>query len=128
MVEKFDIKNRKIPLTVSITGTNGIREFNFILDTGASVSVFNLRLLESIGYSRKDYFKSENLKGFGGSRIKADLLKVKSAKSLGLKRNNFIIGVIDFGYTTYYDGILGVDFFLNHKLCIDFKKHEIELI
>ena len=128
MIDSFEVKYRKIPVKVLIKGKTGIRDFIFIVDTGASHSIINAALLKSIGYLSSDYCKSENLMGFGGNSIKIDFLETRSIFCLGLKRSNFVIGVHDFKLSTFYDGILGVDFFLNHKLSIDFKNGIIELI
>lgn len=127
MVDNFEVKYRKVPVKISIKGSAGIRDFVFIVDTGAAHSIINSKLLKSIGYSQKDCFKTESLSGFGGNSIEVDFIRVKSAFCLGLLRTNFVLGCNEFRSTVFYDGILGLDFFLNHKLCIDLKKGLISL-
>lgn len=54
----------------------------------------------------------------------------KSLESLGIKKNNFEICSYDFlgnGILSEYDGVLGIDFFQNNKICIDFIKSEITI-
>jgi len=127
MIDDFHLKYRKIPITVSIKGNEGIRDFRFIIDTGASYSIINEKILKPIGYSKNDFFKTERLNGFAGNSIVVDFLKVKTFNCLGLIRRNFEIGAMEFSPRAFYDGILGIDFFLNHTLCIDFKKGKVKL-
>ena len=128
MIDSFEIKYRKIPVKVSIKGKIGIVECNFILDTGASHTIINEEFIKTIGYSRKDIESTEFLRGFGKKNVnEIPFLLVKSFLCLGLVRRNFNLGFCEFSSSIFYDGILGVDFLLNHKLCIDFKKGTIEL-
>ncbi len=127
MVDNFEIKYRKIPINVSIYGVEKIGYFTFIIDTGASYSIINEKLLKPIGYSKNDFFKTERLNGFAGNSISVDFLKVKTFNCLGLIRRNFEIGAMEFSPRAFYDGILGIDFFLNHILCVDFKKGKVKL-
>jgi len=127
MIDRFEIKYRKIPIEVSIKGIEKLGYFTFIVDTGASHSIIDKNFIKTIGYTANDYTKTENLSGFGGNIVKTSFVKIKSLSSLGLIRRNFEIGVMEFSSKAFYEGILGIDFFLNHKLSIDFKKGIIEL-
>lgn len=127
MVGKFELKYRKIHIDISVKGFEGIRDLIFIIDTGASYSIVNKKTLKALGYTNKDFFKTERLQGFGGNVKNVNFLKLNSIAFLGLQRNNFEVGITDFKANVFYDGILGLDFFLNHKLCIDFKKGIVEL-
>lgn len=124
---KFDFKYRKIIVHVSIKGIDKIAKMRFILDTGASFSIINTNAMKSLGYTKKDFTKTERLQGFGGNRKNVNFLKLKSLAFLGVQRNNFEIGAADFSSNMLFDGILGIDFFKNHKLCIDLKKGFISL-
>ena len=97
------------------------------MNTGATQSIIDGELLKSIGYSRSDIDYTKKVRDFGGKAIKIDFVKIASIKSLGLKRDNFLMGMHEFSVYTFYDGLLGIDFFLNHKLCVDFRKGIIEL-
>ncbi len=127
MIDTFKIERRKIPVKISIKGLLGLMECNFIVDTGASHSIINSDLLRTIGYYKKHEYKKEMLTGFAGHSIDVPFLKVKSFMCLGLTRRNFDLGFIEFRSTIFYDGILGIDFFLNHKLILDLKHGIIEL-
>ena len=127
MKEIFKIEKRKIPVNVSISGKTGITIYRFILDTGASHSIFDEDYLSAIGYKKNNIIKKEIFKGFGGKLIEVPIIKIKSISCLGLIRRNFKLGFYKFPIDSFYKGILGVDFFINHKLSIDFKKGIIEL-
>jgi len=109
MIDKFEIKYRKIPVEVSIKGVFKIGYFSFIVDTGASHTIIDKNFIHSIGYNSKDFIKNENLSGFNGSVAKVPFLKLKSLNCLGLTRRNFEIGVIEFSARAFYEGILGID-------------------
>ena len=127
MLEKFTIQKRKIPVTVCLNGKNGLTYSKFIIDTGATQTIFDEDYLFSIGYSKKDVFKTEIFKGFGGKTIDVPLIRLKSISCLGLIRRNFKLGYSKFAPEAFYKGILCVDFFLEHKLIIDFKNGIIEI-
>jgi len=86
----------------------------------------NPEVLESLGYKQTGII--DNISITTGSRIeKANLFKVSSVKALGLTRRNLKIISHQLPITTYVDGLLGLDFFRNKKLIIDFAQGEVEL-
>jgi predicted aspartyl protease len=127
MKEAFEIEKRKIPVNVSLYGKTGITVCRFIVDTGAGHTIFDEDYISTIGYTKESIIKKELFKGFGGKIIEVPIIKIKSISCLGLIRNNFKIGFCKFAPDAFYKGILGVDFLINHKLSIDFKKGIIEL-
>ncbi len=40
----------------------------------------------------------------------------------------FRVSVFNFGSETEFDGVLGLDFFRGKRLCLDFRRGEIELL
>jgi len=49
---------------------------------------------------------------------------------LGITKTNFEVQVYDFldhGITSDYDGVVGLDFFKEHKFCIDINKGEVSV-
>ncbi len=99
-------------------------ELRLMVDTGASHTVIDLTSLLVNGYSfsqRKKEVKVETAKGIASAHI----IEIKFLESLGIKHNNFEICSYDFlgnGILSEYDGVLGIDFFQNNKICIDFVK------
>ena len=70
-------------------------------------------------------------KGFSHFGCKCTIyLKIKKFRCLGIEINNFQICTYDFavsGITPEFDGMLGIDFFQNNKICIDFIKSELTI-
>ena len=62
--------------------------------------------------------------------INAQWVNVESFISLGIHNVDFNFATYDFlleGIIPEYDGMLGLDFFQNNKICIDFVKSEITI-
>jgi hypothetical protein len=104
-------------------------KIRLMVDTGASNTVIDLTTLLVNDYEfsqRKGEVKVETAKGVANAYI----FTTKSLESLGIKKNNFEICSYDFlgnGILSEYDGVLGIDFFQNNKICIDFVKSEITI-
>jgi Aspartyl protease len=104
-------------------------DIRLMVDTGASHTVIDLTTLLVNDYSfsqRKREVKVETAKGVATAHI----FEIKSLEGLGIRKNNFEICSYDFlgnGILSEYDGVLGIDFFQNNKICIDFVKSEITI-
>jgi hypothetical protein len=104
-------------------------ELKLMVDTGASHTVIDLTTLLINGYSfsqRKKEVKIETAKGVASAHV----FEVKLLESLGIKQKSFEVCSYDFlgnGILSEYDGVLGIDFFFNNKICIDFIKSEITI-
>jgi hypothetical protein len=104
-------------------------DIKLMVDTGASNTVIDLTTLLVNDYEfsqRKGEVKVETAKGVAN----AYTFKAKSLEGLGIKRDNFEICSYDFlgnGILSEYDGVLGIDFFRDNKICIDFVKSEITI-
>ena len=99
----------------------------FALDTGATHTVIDLTRLLLAGYDLRNSIQTVPFESAKG-RIEAYTFKVKSIKALGIEIPNMIISAYDFlgnNVITDIDGVLGLDFFEKHKVCIDFNKSEI---
>jgi len=100
-----------------------------LLDTGASNTVIDLTTLLSTGFHFKDSIdkiKIETAKGI----VEAEVFVVKQLESLGITQQKYAVTVYDFignGIISEFDGVLGLDFFENNKICIDFVKSEITI-
>jgi Aspartyl protease len=104
-------------------------KIRLMVDTGASNTVIDLTTLLVNDYEfshRKGEVKVETAKGVANAYI----FETKSLEGLGIKKNNFEICSYDFlgnGILSEYDGVFGIDFFQNNKICIDFVKSEITI-
>jgi predicted aspartyl protease len=101
----------------------------FLLDTGASHSIIDLSSVIIEGYNANEFVEKVEVETANGV-IQADIFKVKFLKSLGIERKDFKVMTYDFignGLFTSFDGVLGIDFLQNNKICIDFIKSEISI-
>jgi Aspartyl protease len=100
-----------------------------LLDTGASNTVIDLSTLLSTGFHFKDSIdkiKIETAKGI----VEAEVFVVKQLESLGITQQKYAVTAYDFignGIVSEFDGVLGLDFFENNKICIDFVNNEITI-
>ena len=100
-----------------------------LLDTGASNTVIDLTTLISTGFHFKDSIdkiKIETAKGI----VEADVFNVKQLESFGIIQQKYAVTAYDFignGIISEFDGVLGLDFFENNKICIDFVNNEITI-
>jgi len=100
-----------------------------LLDTGASNTVMDLTTLLSTGFHFKDSIdkiKIETAKGI----VEAEVFVVKQLESLGITQQKYAVTAYDFignGIISEFDGVLGLDFFENNKICIDFVNNEITI-
>jgi hypothetical protein len=127
---------KKYPFTISddtnliivIAKINGY-DVRLALDTGASDTVIDLTALLIAGYRKSNVLYEIELETAKGI-IRADVFQAKELKALGLVKNNFNICSYDFlsnNILTDIDGVLGLDFFMDKKICIDLKKFEITI-
>jgi hypothetical protein len=99
------------------------------LDTGASYTTIDLAALIIAGY---DITKAERITQIetASGVIDAYVFKVKTLKAISTKKSNIEVCAYDFfsyHLITDFDGVLGLDFFGEQKLCIDFKNNLLTL-
>ncbi len=102
-------------------------EVRLALDTGASDTVIDLTCLMISGYRKTDVKQEVELETAKGI-VNADVFTVREMKALGLTRNDFQLCSYDFlanNILTDIDGVLGLDFLMGKKICIDMDKFEI---
>ena len=99
------------------------------IDTGASHTTIDLTALLIAGIELKNALRIEKLETTSGF-IEACVFKVSEFTALGIKKRNIKICAYDFfahNVLSEFDGVLGIDFFSDHKICIDFKASEITM-
>jgi hypothetical protein len=97
------------------------------LDTGASDTVIDFTALMIAGYRKRDAISSVELET-GKGTVFAELFNVHTFEVLGISRYNFRLCSYDFlanSVLSDIDGVLGIDFLMDKKICIDFLKFEI---
>jgi hypothetical protein len=99
------------------------------LDTGASHTTIDLTALQIAGYGINDVLETTNIETASGI-IEAYIIEIKEFKAFGITKHNFKVCAYDFfahHVLSDFDGVLGLDFFLNYKICIDFKNSLITI-
>ena len=123
------IDEKKIIVSAIIKGVSDSRDFNFILDTGASKTVIDDAVAVRLGYDLKRLDKGDRLMTAGGA-IHSKILKLPKFSLFGKDMLDFEVKVIDFPLqiTYYADGVLGMDFLLQFKnIKLDFDAKTIEV-
>jgi hypothetical protein len=95
------------------------------LDTGASHTTIDLSPLIIAGYEIANAIKTVPIETASGI-IDAYVFKIKALTAIGVTKRDIEICAYDFfsyQLITDFDGVLGLDFFEDNKLCIDFKKN-----
>ena len=99
------------------------------LDTGASNTVIYLTPLLLAGCDMNKIIGTELYETAKGN-LEAHVFKLNNMSALGEIRNDFEVSSYDFlanGVFADIEGVLGLDFFQNKKVCIDFKKFVITI-
>lgn len=116
----------EVNLIIVLASVNGY-ELRLALDTGASNTVIDLTALLIAGYRKNDATEQVEIET-GKGLITADVYRLQTVEALGIQHNDFIVCSYDFlanSILTDIDGVLGIDFFKNKKVCIDFGKSVI---
>jgi hypothetical protein len=104
-------------------------KLTFAVDTGASHTVIDLAPLLIAGYELKDALGMVELET-GKGVIEAYIFRIPRITALGITRNNFEICSYDFfnnNVFSTFDGVLGLDFLRDNKICIDFRESLITM-
>jgi len=121
--------NNKLPLVivpVSIKLDTVVFDFNFAIDTGASISLIDMDVLRAIGFQEE--FAIRTIQTMTASRQeKAYEFELPNIKAIGLIRRNFKVISRSLPSGLGIDGLLGLNFFKNKELVIDFKSSEVRL-
>ncbi len=99
------------------------------IDTGASHTTIDLTALIISGIQLKESLRIEKLETASGI-IEVYVFKVAEFTALGIKKYDIEICAYDFfahNVLTDFDGVLGINFLSDHKICIDFKTSEITI-
>jgi hypothetical protein len=122
----FDTSKKLIVVSVKLFGPTGIATVRMALDTGASTTLVNTGLLVSIGYDPA--LIPDRLQVSTGSGVEfLPLIELKKITALGKSRNDFPVLGHTLPPSTSVDGLLGIDFFRDLKLTVDFCKGKIDL-
>jgi hypothetical protein len=102
-------------------------DISFALDTGASHTVIDLSPLLIAGYEIKDAIGTVPIETAKGV-LDAYIFRIDEINVLGITRRNMEICSYDYFNNHIFpdfDGVIGLDFLAEHKICIDFRKSVI---
>jgi len=123
----FDKKLPLVIVPVSIKLDTAIFDFNFAIDTGASISLINIDVLYALGFQKEHAIRT--IQTITASRQEtAYEFELPNVKALGLIRRNFKIISRSLPSGLGIDGLLGLNFFRNKELVINFKSSEVRLL
>ena len=104
-------------------------KLTFAVDTGASHTVIDLAPLLIAGYELRDSVGMVELET-GKGIIEAYVFRIPRIEALGIVQTDFEICSYDFfsnNIFSTFDGVLGLDFLREHKICIDFRESMITM-
>ncbi len=104
-------------------------EVALAIDTGASHTTIDLTALLIAGIGLEESLRMEKLETASGL-IEAYVFKVPLFTALGIEKRDLEICAYNFfahNVLSEFDGVLGIDFFSDHKVCIDFRASEITI-
>lgn len=123
----FNLQPGLIILVVRLFGPAGEYGARLALDTGASSTVVSKEILVTIGYNPDALPKAVNFTT--GSQVElASRVTVDKLQALGQERPHFSVIAHTLPPTASLDGLLGLDFFRNHILTLDFQNGQIILV
>jgi predicted aspartyl protease len=109
-----------IIVSARVTGPAGDAVIRLALDTGATVSMVNWEVLVLVGYDPAS--SSERLRVTTGSGVEyVPRLDVQSVEALGQRRDDFALLCHTLPPGATVEGVLGLDFFANLRLVLDFR-------
>ena len=126
MTTNFNGQYGLIVVPVTLHGPTGIVQSSLALDTGSSSTVISKAMLVSIGYDPDAQPKSVSMTT--GSSVEAvSRLTVDKVEALDQERLQFSVVAHTLPPSMSVDGVLGLDFFRNRALTLDFQNGLITL-
>jgi len=122
----FDPADGLIIVAARIQGTTGVTRARLALDTGATTSILSADLLEAAGCDPAGARERVRITTASGVEFAA-VVTIHRLEALGKKRTGFSVLCHTLPPTTTVDGLLGLDFFRETLLTIDFREGLVEL-
>jgi len=122
----FRAKRGLVMVRAEVFGPQGSAVVQLALDTGATQTVIDPQTLVSIGYRLSQATSHIQLTTATGTPI-APIIQVSKLESLGMDRRPIHVAAHALPSGTFFDGVLGLDFFRGRVLEIDFQTGQIDL-
>ena len=125
--EKFNIEDKAVIVKVYVEADGITNEFDLIVDTGTEETLISEKAIRAMGYVRANSIADVPIKSVGGNAM-AYRYVIDSIEALGVRRSKFNVISYPMPKGAGADGLLGLDFFENTELTIDFKRAEISVV
>lgn len=126
VVYKFDPESPVIVLFVKLSGPQGTRRVKMALDTGATYVLIPHHIAESLGYDPASSKERVPLTTASGVEI-VPLISLESVSVLAKKVNDVKVVCHDLPPTSHIDGLLGLSYFRNSRIKLDFIEGILEI-
>ena len=122
----FDRKASLIVVPVTVKTETKVWEFRFAVDTGATISLIDASVMTRLGYTTADSIRTTHTITASKTETVHEY-SLDNIMAIGLIRRNFKVISRELPMGLGIDGLLGLNFFKNKELTIDFKLSEIQL-
>jgi len=122
----FDKNASLVIVPVTIKKGEEILEYEFAVDTGATISLVRDDVMKQIGYSKAQSTRTTHTITASKSETVFEY-NLDNIMALGLIRRNFKVISRSLPIGLGIDGLIGLNFFKNKELTIDFKLSEIRV-
>ena len=122
----FNRKAALIVVPVTIKTGSEIAKYHFAVDTGATISLINSSVMNELGYKQQDSLRTTHTITASKTETVYEY-SLDNIMAIGLLRRNFKVISRTLPMGLGIDGLLGLNFFKNKELTIDFKLSEIQL-
>ena len=127
MTYSFDIRRSLVVVPVSVSGPRGGEVFQFAVDTGASRTSISGLVLQTLGYSHSQTTGRQQVRTASGG-LAVGSLPLQRFAAFGRTLTDFSILWMPHPPSALIDGLLGLDFFRQHVLMLDFMRGRVSLI
>lgn len=103
-------------------------EVQFVLDTGAAITIIDTDIVDFMGYSaKKDGIHKSTLDGAGGRSV-GYVIRVPYFKCLGAELQDFEIACHDMDSRLGVAGLLGMNFLKHFHIDLNFKTGAVRML
>ena len=114
---------------VRLHGRLGVGQGRFLIDTGSPVTIVDPSLVDSLGYgARQSQLKYSRLHGAGDDTSLGYVLTVQAFEAFGIECSSIDVHVHDMPTEESIDGLLGMDWLLEHVFTFDGPAGVMELV
>ncbi len=115
-----------VRLRIHIEGPTGWQSVSALLDTGAARTVIHPEILGLVGYDLHGLRQSQTIVTASRNETMG-MVTVRSIAALGQTMHDHAVGAFPLPAATGAQALLGLDFFADRRLTIDFRAGTVEL-